>query len=323
MNKRERVIAAIEGKEVDGIPTSFSLHFPAAEAVGDPAVEAHLKFFEDTDTDIVKVMNENLIRQYDMVYTPKEFNSAVKRLTDDRHYITDQIEMTKKIVDRADPEAFTMGTLHGITASAIHVIGHMGEHYPWYAERQIVTDFCRWDPAAMEDAYKRIADYMSELATAYVKESGVESIYYASLGGETRWHTDEEFERFIKPGDLQIMDAIREAGAYVFLHVCKDHIGMERYRDYADHFDVVNWGVYEVPFSMEQGRELWPGKTILGGLANRTGAITESAEAAIAAAQKVVDDFGRTGLIIGADCTIATDQDRSIIKALAEACRKM
>ncbi len=52
MTKRERVIAAIEGRETDGIPSSFSLHFPEGQAVGDPAVEAHLAFFQATDTDI-------------------------------------------------------------------------------------------------------------------------------------------------------------------------------------------------------------------------------------------------------------------------------
>ena len=60
MTKRERVIAAIEGKKVDAIPSSFSLHFPKNQAVGDEAVAAHLKFFKETDTDIVKVMNEHL-----------------------------------------------------------------------------------------------------------------------------------------------------------------------------------------------------------------------------------------------------------------------
>lgn len=33
MTKRERVIAAIEGKHVDAIPSSFSLHFPKNQAV--------------------------------------------------------------------------------------------------------------------------------------------------------------------------------------------------------------------------------------------------------------------------------------------------
>ena len=46
MTKRERVIAAIEGKKVDAIPSSFSLHFPKNQAVGDEAVAAHLKFFK-------------------------------------------------------------------------------------------------------------------------------------------------------------------------------------------------------------------------------------------------------------------------------------
>ena len=29
MTKKERVIAAIEQREIDGVPSSFSLHFPA------------------------------------------------------------------------------------------------------------------------------------------------------------------------------------------------------------------------------------------------------------------------------------------------------
>ena len=51
MTKKERVIAVIYWILSYAFPSSFSLHFPAHEAVGDAAVEAHLKFFEETDTD--------------------------------------------------------------------------------------------------------------------------------------------------------------------------------------------------------------------------------------------------------------------------------
>ena len=61
MTKKERVIAAINNKEVSGIPSSFSLHFPQDKKMGEECVKAHLKFFEETDTDICKIMNENLI----------------------------------------------------------------------------------------------------------------------------------------------------------------------------------------------------------------------------------------------------------------------
>lgn len=324
MNKHERVVAAIKGEEVDGLPSSFSLHFPPEAAVGPEAVEAHLRFFEDTDTDILKVMNEHLLRQYDMVYTPSEYNAAVVKLTSDTSYIEKQVEMTKQILDRAEKDAFTQGTLHGIVATAIHVIGHMGEHYPWMAERQMLTDFCRWDEPAMADAFERIADYMCELARAYVQDAGVDSVYYAALGGETRWFTDDEFARLVEPGDRKIMKAVKDAGGYCFLHVCKDTLNMERYRPYAAEADVMNWGVYEVPFSLEQGRELWPGKTLMGGLENRSGAIASGdAEQARQAVRDLVADFGRTGLIVGADCTLATEQDRSVVRAVVEEARSL
>ena len=35
MTKKERVIAAIEQREIDGVPSSFSLHFPADKKQGE------------------------------------------------------------------------------------------------------------------------------------------------------------------------------------------------------------------------------------------------------------------------------------------------
>ena len=57
MKKRDRVFAAIRGEEVDHVPCGFSLHFPHDRAFGDASVEAHLRFFKETDTDIMKIMN--------------------------------------------------------------------------------------------------------------------------------------------------------------------------------------------------------------------------------------------------------------------------
>ena len=324
MNKRERVIAAIKGEKVDGIPSCFSLHFPAEQATGDPAIEAHLKFFEETDTDIIKIMNEHLLRQYDMVRTPAEYAAAVKRLCKETKAVEEQVDLTTKILARAEHTAFSMGTLHGIVASAIHVIGHMGEHYPWMAERQMLTDFCRWDEPAMLDAFERICEIQCRMAAAYIQDAGVDSVFCASLGAETRWFTDEEWERLIKPFELRILEAIKNAGGYVFLHACKDHLNMQRYdADYLPLVDVANWGVYEVPFSLEEGRKLFAGKTILGGLDDRAGAITEGASQVRAAVDSVVESFGRDGLIIGADCTLATDQDTSIVRAAVEEARSL
>ena len=97
---------------------------------------------------------------------------------------------------------------------------------------------------------------------------------------------------------------------------------MERYRDYSVYADVVNWGVYEAPFSLEMGKELFAGKTIMGGLPNHHGALVEGSKTEIEAeVKKVVDTFGRKGLILGADCTLSTQQDRTKVRMAVEAAR--
>lgn len=324
MNKRERVAAAIRGEQVDGLPSCYSLHFPADEAAGPAGVAAHLRFFEETDTDVIKIMNEHLVRNTKLLRTPSEFVARLEELLEQGTYAEDQIEFTKQILAQAEPEAYALGTLHGVVATALHVLGKMGEGFSIGERMQIVTDFCRWDPAAMQEAFGRIADYMAALAGAYVREGGVDGVFYASLGAETKWFSDDEFAQLVTPHELKILDAIRDAGGHAFLHMCKSHINMERFRSYGPHADVVNWGVYEVPFSMDAGRELFPGITVLGGLENRSGAIASgNPEQVRAAVRELVAREGRERLIVGADCTLATDQDRSVVRAAVEEARSL
>ena len=48
----------------------------------------------------------------------------------------------------------------------------------------------------MIEAWKRIADCMANLAQKYI-ELGVDGVYYAGLGAERRYFTDEEFAECI------------------------------------------------------------------------------------------------------------------------------
>lgn len=325
MNKKARVIAAINGQEVDSIPSSFSLHFPEQEAKGDTAVKAHLEFFKKTDTDIIKIMNENLVPSFGIIKSPYEYNSKIPLLSKKDKFISNQIEMSKKIIEGADKEAFTMGTLHGICASAIHPLEAMGTGYNYYEARQMLVDFFRWDEAKMLAAISRITESMCELAEEYIKEVGLDSVYYASLGAESKWFTDEEFEKWIKPFDLQIMKTIKDTGGYCFLHICKDGLDMKRYdNDYLDLTDVINWGIYEAPFSIEDGKTLFSGKTIMGGLMNRSGVLVDGNEEQIRKeVGKIVDEFGRKGFILGADCTLATEQDLNLLKIAVDEARTL
>lgn len=321
MTKRERVIAAIEGKEVDKIPCGFSLHFPKEVAFGDAAVDTHIKFFEESDTDILKIMNENLVPYMGEINQGSDYH-MVREMSLNDQYMKDQIDLVEKILKRCDRNAFTLGTLHGITASSIHPLEKMDPDYTYDEVRKKLCRLLREDKHTVLTGMRRIADVMSELARKYI-ELGVDGVYYAALGGETRFFTDEEFEQYIKPFDLQIMKAIKDAGGYCFLHICKDKLNMNRYKDYGFYADVVNWGVYEAPFSLEEGRKMFSGKTIMGGLPNRHGVLVDGpAEAVKKEVHRVIGEFGTKHFILGADCTLATEQDMDLLKAAVEAARE-
>ena len=70
--------------------------------------------------------------------------------------------------------------------------------------------------------------------------------------------------------------------------------------------------------------QLFPGITVLGGLENRSGAIASGdPEQVRAAVRELVAREGRERLIVGADCTLATDQDRAVVRAAVEEARSL
>ncbi len=319
MTKRERVLAAIKGKTVDYVPTGFSLHFPAHEANGEKGVQSHLEFFRQTDTDIIKIMNENLVPDVGEIRTPEDWNKIPSYSLKDS-FMESQIEMTKRILDQADGDAFSLGTLHGICASAIHPIE---ARYGYESVRELFCTHIRENKKPVLEAFKRIADGMCQLAEKY-RELGLDGIYYAALGGEEHYFTDEEFAEVIEPFDKEILKASKEAGGINFLHMCKVNLNMQRYESYNDLVDVVNWGVFETDFSLEEGKILFPGTTVMGGLANRSGVMVDgSLEELKAEAKNIISSYGKESFILGADCTLPTEIPYERIRAIAEAAREI
>lgn len=317
MDKREQVLKTITGELTGYVPSCFSLHFPPEEATGEKGIESHIRFHKATDMDILKIMNENLV-PYCGPFTDGSSYKQIPAISMKDDFMREQIEFSKEILDRCDDDPFSIGTLHGVVASAVHPLRKAG--FSPEEARKFQTAAIRSDTQAVVDAYHRIADGMSELAQAYIK-AGVDGVYFAALGGETRYFTDEEFAEYIEPCDKQILSAIREAGGKAFLHICKDHLNMARYASYADFCDVVNWGVYEAPFSLDDGKKMFAGKAIMGGLANRTGVIVDGTDEEIRAeVRRVIDWSGKDKFILGADCTLATEQDiHRLVVAIDEA----
>lgn len=318
MTKKQRVSAVLRGERPDFIPTGFSLHFPQDENAGEAGVRAHLRFFQETDTDLVKIMNENLVPVQGTIRRPEDW-SCIGSIHRETPFLQRQLDFTRAILDQYTGDGYALGTLHGITASSIHPIEPV---YGYEGARALLAEHLREREGPVLDAMKRIAEGMCQLAWGY-QEAGVDGVYYAALGGEARLMTDEEFSRWIEPFDKLILSEIRKTGLGVFLHICKDQLRMARYQSYGAFCDVVNWGVYEAPLSMEEGQGLFPGKVLMGGLPNRGGVMTEgSREQLTQEVRRLVRQYGPTHYILGADCTLPTELPYERVRWLAEAVRE-
>lgn len=310
MTNKERVINAIKNKSVDRVPVSFSIHFPKNDAFGEEAVNAHLKFYKETGVDILKVMNENLLPQipYHGISSWKDF--PVFSVKD--KFIQDELDLVKKIMDRSEDGTFFLATLHGLCASMIHPFEPQIGYEKVRSEH---LECFRKEKDAYLDAAKKTTDAMIILIQE-LKKIGVDGVYYAALGAEKRYFSDDEFAEAIAPFDKTMLQAIKDEGMYSFLHMCKDALNMKRYESYAEYADVVNWGIYEDNnFSLEDGRAMFPGNTIMGGLANRKGVLVDgSNEELEKEVKKIVTHFGKEKFIFAADCTLPTEIPYSRLK---------
>lgn len=325
MTSKERVIAALEGREPDGIPSLFSVHFldPVTKArlLGQASIDAHLKFFQEADGDFAKSMYEYRAPGTEIVYTPEDYDRLIAR---DLTYMDKQLAFCKTLVEQTNPDLFGIGTMYGMWGTSYIPLMEMGKKYSMEEASVLMATLLRWNEKPVLKAMQRFTDGLCKLATAYIKEAKLDGVYYSATQGNRKWLTDEESLRWIKPFDLQVMKAIKDAGGYCILHICQSDVGMDRFdQDYADLADGINWGVYDVPMSLEEGRTRW-GKTVIGGMANHKGVLVDGTEEDVRAeVREIVKKFGRKGFILGADCTLSSDQDLNLMRAAIHEARNL
>ena len=112
MNERERIYNMLDGKSVDRAPTGFWLHFPDKMHHGDAAVEAHLEFMRQTGTDILKVMNENLLYDGESKICNSADIGKFRGYSRKDKIFTDQMDIIKRISEQARDRYPILATIH-------------------------------------------------------------------------------------------------------------------------------------------------------------------------------------------------------------------
>lgn len=317
MNKRERVLAALAGKDLDRVPSGFWLHFPHGYEKGDAAVNIHKDYFKKTGIDLFKVMNENLLVDDPSITKASDW-SHIKPFNKNDPGIQNQIELVKRLADALNGEAVMLATIHGVVASISHVLGGGSLFDSNKGKGKLVqVAHLRENQSGMKAGFEAVTEILTYLTEECLK-AGADGIYYAALGGETYTYTDDEFMEYIKPADFQILKAAEGRTCFNVLHMCKDSLNLKRYIGYPG--EVINWGIYEHNPSLIEGRNILGDKVILGGIDDRAGVLVSGTEDDIREAVfSVLDTVGTHRFILGADCTLPTEIDYSRISCAVEA----
>lgn len=320
MNKRERVEAFFRNEETDYVPACFWRHYIPELERGEDVAEAHLKFYRETDLDLVKISSDGFFGWPAKALEDLTDVSAlyhIEHVPAEHPFIRGQIERAKKIVQALDGECFTLYTTFCPMSLFRLQVG-------WDKMMECI----RRDPKAVMHACDVIAEDQKKLIEGLLREAGVDGLFYSVQNAEMTRFTPEEYREWVRPSDRKILDYANSLSRYNVLHCCGwdadeagTHNHMESWQDYPA--GAVSWAAYVDRLDTAGIRAFFGGMPAWGGFDNRScGLLYRGTKQEIMEETgRLVAENGRKGYMLGPDCSLPTDVDIEHIKWVVEAAR--
>lgn len=309
MTKAERVKAVMRKEPVDQVPAGFWFHY-RSDYTPQQMIDAHLELFRETDMDVIKIMQDYPYPISGEIKSAEDWYKIQVKGTDSEEFAK-MAEIIKGIRKEAGEDVLIFQTMFGPFKAASMTFGD-----------DVLMKYSKEAPEAVEAGVKIIADALEEWTKGYL-DAGADGIYYSAQFGEVGRFTEEEWSRLVRPFDLQILNVADQAqDKYNILHICGEpeydfHTYVDRFKTYPA--DLVNWSVKDNHYSLEKGRETFSA-AVLGGMNNKGNILKGPKEAIEAEVKGILDAFGTTGIMVGADCTIQGEGIRlDYIKAAVDA----
>lgn len=324
MDKRTRAFNALNGLPVDHVPVGFWFHFSGEEAEGQGCVDAHIKYYQDTDLDIMKIMSDGFNYPIPPIQDVKDI-AALKPLDKDHPFIRGQVDRAKAITNVMGKDHFIMYTVFAPFSCLRNGAASVG------VDDGKIMKFLYQDVNAVMKGLDVIAESLALLSELLITEGGCDGIYYCVQGGEKNRFTPKQYEKFIRPSDLYVLEHANRYSDSNVLHMCGwagNSNQLELWQDYPA--KAVNWAVFVEGLSLNEGRYFVNGKTVLGGYQTlwdgngHTGIIYDGTKEEVQNYTKeLILNYGKLGLMLGGDCTIDDKLEWERIKWVVEAARSI
>lgn len=323
MSRRERLAALQAGEPVDRPAWALWRHFYDQESTAEDLAEAMVGWQRAYNFDFLKV---NPRAQYYVEPWGAEFRYPGQGQR------PEQLLVPVRSLDdwkRIEPRSPTAGPFDEQLRAIRMIRQQLGPDVPMvetiFTPLSVVGDLVerdedllralREDPDAVLPALRAVTETLTGFARLCI-DAGADGIFFAT----TQWAsrdllTDEEFNRFSRPFDLQVLDAVRDAPFNV-LHVCGENSMLFELSEYPHH--AVNWAVTSpTTVSLEEAHRRMPG-LLIGGVSHQ--ALTApTPEVLLGEARQARAATDGRRWVLGPNCSIPVATREASILALREA----
>lgn len=306
MTKIERVRAALAGKPVDRPPFSIWYHFGNQHASPERTAQVHLEFFEAYDLDLLKVMNDYdypMPEGMEVMATPED----LKRLAPfdvTRTPLGRQLKAIELIAKSLQDKALFVDTVFNAWNTLRRNL-----------VKEAMEPLMAKHPEALEAALQIVNDNLIQYALASL-ERGAAGIFL-SVPASVESITPEQYARFMRPFDLQLLNAIRGKGECHILHAHGERLYLDQLLDYPAH--ALSWADLNGGPSIAEARRRIP-LTLMAGLDHIKFPYV-SARVIRDQVKNAVAQAGNTKFILAPGCSVATYSFPPLIKAARDAAR--
>lgn len=317
MTKRERFANFLANKPVDRVPVAFFHHFCGkdewfkgleSEAAFEKNIEGHRKSRAVFDPDVVKVMNDSLmLMPVDMSFVQRAPDlRKIQPPAKNSKFMEKTRELTLRVLEiYADSDAPKY-----VTGFSPLMVLRSGLHEIFHSEKKSrVVEYLEEDAASVTAALDILAETIMALNEMLVQECGADGVYF-SVNNQSHFVPDALYSEYITPSDVKVMAHANTLSCINLLHICGYEgraNNLELFKDYKA--AAYNWAVHAEGVSLSEGKKLFGGAPVFGGFEQSTVIYQGTRKEVEAATDRILDEAGQVGIMLGADCTVPTDID--------------
>jgi uroporphyrinogen decarboxylase len=322
MTRRERVKAALAGRPVDRPPVGFWRHWPGDDQNEDSLVEVTLDYQRRYDLDFIKLPVSSTYTVADWGVTHEYRGSimgdrtyldrAVNKVEDwDRIRLLDVSKGTygwhlaalRRIIQRKDKDTPLIVTMFNPLSVLLYLAGDETGlvHLRRYPERVV---------PALQAVTETCALFAREAVNA-----GADGIFLSAKQASYEVMSDQEYQRFGRPGDLALLKAAA-AGWFNVLHLHGQHPMFSPLAGYP--VQALNWHDRTAIPSLSEAAKIYHG-ALMGGVEQYQVLHFKTAEEVNAQVQDAIRQMDGRHLIVTPGCTYPVSVPHANLMAMRNA----